>query len=83
VYSLAYFGGLWAMFPDLPQLSYVPVQVKDLVGELHNSEAANLFFLHRYLDQFYLYDIPDDVVPYLLGGLILTILYGLDSRKKS
>ena len=75
MYPLAYLGGLWAMFPDLPQLSYIPVQVKDLVTELHNSEAANLFFLHRYLDQVYLDDLPDDVAPFLLGGLVITILY--------
>ena len=83
MYPLAYLGGLWAMFPDLPQLSYIPDPIKDLVTELHNSEAANLFFLHRYLDQTYLYDLPDDVVPFLLGGLVITIFYGLYSRQQS
>ena len=84
VYPLAYLGGLWAIFPDLYQLSYVPVQVKDLVSKLHSSEAANLFFLHRRLDQIYIYDLPDDVSVYLLIGLLLTVIYGLiNSRQQS
>lgn len=80
MYPLAYLGGLWALFPDLPQISYIPVQVKDLVTELHNSNAANLFFLHRYLDQIYLYDLPDDTVLYLLCGLFLTIFYSYNNQ---
>ena len=83
VYPLAYLGGIWAIFPDLPQLSYIPDPIKHIVTELHNSEAANLFFLHKYIDQTYLHDMPDDVSPFLLGGLILTILYGLYSRQRS
>ncbi len=75
MYSLAYLGGLCAMFPDLYQLSYVPVQVKDLVSKLHGSEASNLFFLHKKLDQIYIYDLPDDVSVYLLIGLLLTAMY--------
>ncbi len=84
VYSLAYLGGLWAMFPDLYQLSYVPVQVKDIVSKLHSSEAANLFFLHRRLDHIYIYDLPDDVSVYLLIGFLFTVIYGLiNSRQQS
>ncbi|MFC1803947.1 hypothetical protein ACFL0D_08295 [Thermoproteota archaeon] len=83
VYPLAYFGGLWALIPDLPQLSYTPVQIKDLVTELHNSNSANLFFLHRYLDQIYFYDLPDDVVLYLVGGLFLTIIYSLNTNPRT
>ncbi len=79
VIPLAYLGGLWALIPDLPQLSITPLQVKIIVSELHNSYAANLFFLHRYLDQIYLYDLPDDAVPYLIGGLVLTIHYSLNN----
>ena len=60
------------MFPDLYKLSYIPVQVKDIVLKLHSSDAANLFFLHKYMDQLYLYDLPDDVSVFLLFGLLLT-----------
>ena len=75
MYPLAYLWGCWAMFPDLYKLSYIPVQVKDIGSELHNSNVANLFFLHRYLDQVYRYDLPDDVSVYLLIGLLLTVIY--------
>ena len=83
VYPVAYMSGVWALIPDLPQLSLTPVQVKDHVTLLHNSYAANLFFLHRILDQIYLYDLPDDVTIYLLGGLVLTIIYTLNSSPRS
>ena len=78
-------GGLWALIPDLHQLSIAPVLVKGFMSELHKSTAANLFFLHNYLDQIYRYDLPDDVTLYLLGGLVLTIIYSLNPypRKKA
>ena len=82
VYPLAYLGGLWAMFPDLYKLSYIPVQVKDIVLKLHSSDAANLFFLHNYMDQLYLYDLPDDVSVFLLFGLLLTLIYGLNNSRQ-
>ena len=81
MFPFAYLGGLLAMFPDLNQLSYIPVQVKDLVSKLHSSEAANLFFLHKQLDQFYLYDLPDDVTVFLIVGLLLTLIYSLNNTR--
>ena len=81
MFPLAYLGGLWAMFPDLNMLSYIPVQVKDLVSKLHSSDAANLFFGHKKLDQFYLYDLPDDVMVYLGVGLLLTVICGLNNSR--
>ena len=75
VYPLAYLGGLWALIPDLHQLSYIPSMVKDAVMLLHKSFLANLFFLHRYLDQVYRYDHPDDASIYLLIGLLITVIY--------
>ena len=82
VYPMAYLGGLWALFPDLPKLSYIPLIVNEKVTILHNSNMANLFFLHRYLDQVYLYDLPDDVSAYLLIGLLLTVIYILNNPRK-
>ncbi len=81
MYPLAYLGGCWAMFPDLYKLSYIPVQVKDLVSERHRSDAANLFFLHRKLDQIYLYDLPDNASVILLIGLLLTVIYSLNNSR--
>ena len=82
MYPLAYIGGLWAMFPDIYKLSYIPVQVKNIVSELHSSDAANLFFLHKKLDQIYYYDLPDDASVILLIGLLLTVIYCLYNPRK-
>jgi hypothetical protein len=78
VYPLAYMGGLWALIPDLFQLRVTPDFLKGFVRDLHTSSAANLFFLHKYLDQIYRYEMPDNVTIYLLGGLLLTIFYTLN-----
>jgi len=81
VFPLAYLCGLLAMFPDLNMLSYSPGQVKDLVSKHHSSDAANLFFRHKKLDQFYLYDLPDDVMVYRGVGLLLTGICGLNNSR--
>jgi hypothetical protein len=75
VYPLAYLGGLWALIPDLPQLELTPIQVKNIAISIHNTNTANIFFLHRILDRVYLYDLPDDVTIYFIIGLLLTIIY--------
>ncbi len=80
VYPLAYLGGLWTLFPDLPQLRLTPFQVKNIVTDIHNSNTANLFFLHRILDRVYLYDSPDDTTIYIIIGLLLTIIYSARVR---
>jgi hypothetical protein len=71
----AFLGGVWAMLPDLVWIQAIPKKYVPILMSFHDSSYADLCFFHKFIDGYYPYDLPDDVIIYVLLGLILTTIY--------